>query len=143
MRKQALIQVIGTQKYLDGSDDQMDFTTTGTFYLREGAFYIIYRESAVTGMEGVTTSLKIEPHKVSLNRMGVADYKQVFEKGIHHRSTYVTPQGSFYLGVDTKEMEIRLTEQGGHITLKYNLFTEDDLVSQNTLRIIIKEDTPR
>jgi uncharacterized beta-barrel protein YwiB (DUF1934 family) len=143
VRKEAVIQVIGTQTYSDGSDDQMDFTTTGTFHRREGAYYIIYRESAITGMEGVTTSLKIEPEKVTLNRMGAADYKQVFEIGIHHRSTYVTPQASFYLGVETKEMEIHLTEHGGHITLKYNLFTEDDLLSQNTLRIIIKEDTPR
>ena len=143
MRKQALIQVIGTQVHSDGTSDRMDFTTTGTFYLREGAYYIIYRESAVTGMEGVTTSLKIEPEKVTINRMGVADYKQVFEIGFHHRSIYVTPQGSFYLAADTKEMEILLTEQGGHITLKYNLFAEEDLVSQNTLRIMIKEDAPR
>lgn len=140
MHEQVIIQVIGTQIDTEGTDDRMDFTTQGTFHKREGAYYIIYRETEVTGMQGVATSLKVEPEKVILNRMGAANYKQVFELGVLHPSTYVTPHGSFYLGVLTEEMGIHLTEQGGHITLKYNLFADDNLVSQNTLRIIIRRE---
>lgn len=143
MQKQAIIQVIGTQAYSEGTDDRMDFMTLGTFHKREDTYYIIYRETEVTGMAGVTTSLKIEAEKVILNRMGAANYKLIFELGTLNHAVYVTPHGSLYLGVYTQEMEIHLTEQGGHITLKYNLFSDDDLVSQNTLRIMIKEDAPQ
>lgn len=143
MHKQAIIQVEGTQTHTEGIDDRMDFATQGTFHKRGGAYYIIYRETEVTGMQGVTTSLKVESEKVILNRMGAANHKQVFELGMKHPSTYVTPHGSFNLGAYTEKMEIHLTEQGGHITLKYNLLVDDQLVSRNTLRIIIKEDAPQ
>lgn len=143
MRKEALIHVVGTQNYSEGLDDRMDFITTGTYHKRDNAYYIIYRESEITGMEGVTTSLKVETGKLTLNRMGAANYKQVFERGVLHHSTYITSMGSFYLGAQTEELEIRLTEYGGNITLKYNLYADNDLVSRNTLRIMIKEDTPR
>lgn len=143
MRKEVLIHVISTQSYSEGTDDRMDFMTTGTFHKREGIYYIIYHESEVTGMEGVTTSLKVGAEKVTLNRMGAANYKQVFELGVLHHSTYITAMGSFNFGAQTEELEIRLTEYGGHITLKYNLYTDNELVSRNTLRIMIKEDTPR
>lgn len=143
MRKEALIHVVGTQNYSEGLDDRMDFITTGTYHKRDNAYYIIYHESEITGMEGVTTSLKVEAEKLTLNRMGAANYKQVFERGVLHHSTYITSMGSFYLGAQTEELEMRLTEYGGHITLKYNLYADNDLISRNTLRIMIKEDTPR
>jgi uncharacterized beta-barrel protein YwiB (DUF1934 family) len=143
VHQRAIIQVIGTQTNSEGSDDVMEFTTLGTYHIRKGTYYIIYRESEVTGMEGVTTSLKIESDKVTLNRMGEANYKQIYQLGVLHRATYVTPQGSFYLGADTKEMEICLTEHGGHISLKYNLFIDEDFISQNKLRIMIKEEAPQ
>lgn len=39
-------------------------------------------------------------------------------------------------------IKITLTAQGGHISLKYNLFVDDELVSHNSLRIIIKGEPP-
>ncbi|WP_460000522.1 DUF1934 family protein [Paradesulfitobacterium aromaticivorans] len=38
--------------------------------------------------------------------------------------------------------KINLTAQGGHISLKYDLFVDDELVSHNSLRIIIKGEPP-
>ncbi|AGA70856.1 hypothetical protein Desdi_3470 [Desulfitobacterium dichloroeliminans LMG P-21439] len=143
MTDKVLIQVSSTQHYPEGHNDHMEFTTVGTFHHRAGAYYIIYRDTEITGMDGVTTSLKIEPTRVSLNRMGAIDHKQIFERGIRHGSSYVTPQGSLFLEVETKEMEIHLTELEGNITLKYDLFSGDQLVSHNRLRINIKEDAPQ
>ncbi len=143
MHEQAIIQVIGAQSYTEGTDDRMDFTTLGIFRKRKEAYYIVYRETEVTGMPGVTTSLKVESDKVTLNRMGAANYKQVFELGTLHHAAYVTPHGTLYLGAYTEEMENHLTDHGGHITLKYNLYADDNLVSQNKLRIMVREDAPQ
>ena len=143
MQKKTLIQVTGSQRYPDGSEDKMDFVTVGQLHIRQGNFYILYKESEVTGMAGVTTSLRVEKDKVVLNRMGAVDLKQIFEPGVLNSSTYVTAFGSLYLSVFTEHMEINLTDQGGSITLKYNLFADDELVSHNTLTMIIKEDPPR
>lgn len=143
MAKEVLIQINSAQTLEDGTDDSMSFFTKGNLYNRRGAFYIIYKETEVVGMENVTTSLKVEENKVTLNRMGSMDHKLTFEEGILHNSTYVTPHGSLFLEVHTEKIEINLTENGGHISLKYNLFSQEQLLSQNTLEIIIKEDAPQ
>jgi len=143
LRKSVLIQVKGTQVYPDGREDKQDFQTIGSFYKRQGDYYIIYQESEATGMTGVSTTLRVEKNKLTLNRMGSAEQRQIFEPGVLYYSTYVTSFASIYLSALTEEMEIGLTELGGHITLKYNLFTDDEKISQNTLMIMIKEDTPQ
>ncbi|AHF08300.1 hypothetical protein DESME_15615 [Desulfitobacterium metallireducens DSM 15288] len=143
MRKSARIQVKGIQVYPDGREDKQDSQVMGSFYKRQGDYYIVYQESEVTGMVGVSTALRVEKNKLTLNRMGAAEQRQIFEKDVLHHSTYVTPFASFYLGALAEEMEISLTELGGHITLKYKLFADDKKISQNTLMILIKEDTPQ
>lgn len=143
MPKEVLIHIVSVQSYEEGHDDRMEFTTVGTLHNRKGIYYIVYRDTLITGVTGVTTSLKVEPAKVTLNRMGAVDHKQVFEPGIWHGSPYVTPHGSFFFQIFTENMEIDLTELGGNITLKYNLFSDEHCVSHNSLRINIKEDAPR
>ncbi|MEL1133543.1 DUF1934 domain-containing protein [Desulfitobacterium sp. THU1] len=143
MADKVIIQVTSNQQYPEGQNDRMEFTTEGTSHHRAGAFYIIYRDTEITGMDGVTTSLKIESNRVTLNRMGAIDHKQVFERGVRHGSSYVTPQGSLFFEIETKAMEIHLTELEGKITLEYDLFSGDQLVSHNRLRINIKEDAPQ
>lgn len=143
MRKEAIIHVTSSQNYDDGTEDRMEFYTTGTYYKKGGAYYVLYRESQVTGMEGVTTALRAEQDKLVLNRMGAVDYKQAFEEGVLHRAAYVTAMGLFNLSVYTENLLISLTEYGGHITLKYDLYSDDGFVSKNALGITIKEDAPR
>lgn len=143
MRKSVQIQVKGTQTYPDGREEKQDFQAIGSFYKRQENYYIVYQESEATGMAGVSTTLQVEKNKLTLNRMGAAEQRQIFESGVLHHSTYVTQYASFYLGALAEEMEIGLTELGGHITLKYKLFADDKKVSQNTLMIFIKEDIPQ
>ncbi len=143
MSKEVVIQINSAQAFEDGADDSMELITKGTLHNRRGNYYIIYKDTAVTGMEGVTTSLKVDGSKVILNRMGSVDHKLTFEEGVLHGSTYVTPHGSMFFEVYTQNMEINLTEQGGNITLKYSLFSQEQLLSRNILEITIKEDAPQ
>ncbi|KLU59187.1 putative beta-barrel protein YwiB [Peptococcaceae bacterium CEB3] len=142
-KKNVLIRVVGTQKFSEGETDRLEFVTTGAFYERQGAFYLLYRESEVSGMAGVTTSLRIEGKHITLNRMGKAELKQEFQPGILHRGRYVTSFGTLWLSVLTTELEYDLTVMGGRISLEYDLFADDALVSHNGLEIIIKEEPPR
>lgn len=142
-KKQVLISVQGTQRFPEGHEDKMEFITLGTYHLRQGTFYLVYHESEVTGMEGVTTSVRVRGEHISLNRMGTMEFKQEFQPGVLHRGTYVTPFGTLWLSVFTKRTECDLTVQGGRISLEYDLFVDDELLSQNELKILIKEEPPR
>ncbi|MHB8126318.1 MAG: YwiB family protein [Desulfitobacteriaceae bacterium] len=141
MKKKVLITIAGTQQFAEGYDDKQEFFTLGTFDVQEGIFYISYQESEITGMEGVTTTLRIEPNYVILNRIGTVEVKQEFRPGILYRSTYITPFGDLLLSILSDEVESDLTAQGGRISLKYNLFVDDKFVSHNTLVITVKEES--
>ena len=140
MKKRVLISVAGTQQLEEGQEKQ-EFITVGTFDVQEGIFHILYKESDITGMEGVTTTLQIEPNYVILNRMGTAEVRQEFRPGVLYRSTYITPFGDLLLSVLPNEVESDLTAQGGRISLKYDLFVDDKFVSHNALMITIKEES--
>ncbi|EGW38936.1 DUF1934 domain-containing protein [Desulfosporosinus sp. OT] len=145
MQKKATIQVYGKQKYPEGHEDQQELITTGTFYERNGAFYVLYKESECesTGLEGVTTYLSIREGLVTLNRKGSVDLAQEFKKGVLNRSIYTTCYGKIWLSVMPHRVECDLTVHGGRISLEYDLFIDDNLVSYNLLLLNIKEDLPQ
>ena len=45
----------------DGETEQVELMTRGSFTMRDGSYYITYRETETTGYEGNVTTLKIAP----------------------------------------------------------------------------------
>ncbi len=101
MRK-VVVTVVGTQTDAGGEESRIEFVTVGSRQDRDGVSYITYRESAVTGMEGTTTLLKLYPDRLTVVRMGAVELKQEFGCGITSHSTYITPYGSLKMAVSTR-----------------------------------------
>lgn len=139
MKKDVIITVKGTQVNEFGETDTQELISKGTYHIKDGAYYIIYNESQVTGMEGTATSLKAEPGRVTLNRMGTSQHRQVFEPGVRHRGNYVTPFGIMYMAATSTKVEVNLTDSGGTINLEYVLEVENQKVSDNVLSLTIRE----
>lgn len=140
MRKEVVVTVVGTQQTDWGDEDTIEIVTLGSYYSKKDCYYIIYNESAISGMEGTTTSLKAEQNRVILNRMGTAELRQVFEKDVLNHGNYVTPYGAMKLTVIPSKVEVDLTELGGSINLEYELAIGNDRISNNKLSITVEED---
>ena len=145
MPRKVTIQINGKQKYPEGHEDQQELMTTGTFYERNGIFYIIYKDCASEsgGVEGITTFLSIKEGLVGLNRTGAVNNTQEFKKDVLNKSIYHTCFGKMWLSVMPHLVECDLTVHGGRISLEYDLFVDDNLVSYNRLLLNIKEDFPQ
>ncbi|MDP4158776.1 MAG: DUF1934 domain-containing protein [Bacillota bacterium] len=144
MQKKVIIQVNGKQRYPEGHEDQQEVTTEGMFYERDGVFYVLYEEagSESTGFEEVSTFLIIKEGLVTLNRRGAVDLTQEFKEGVLNRSIYTTSYGKIWISIIPHKIECDLTVHGGRISLEYDLFVDDNLVSHNLLLLNIKEDLP-
>jgi len=142
VQRKVSIQINGKQKYPEGHEDQQEIMTVGTYYERNGVFYVVYKdcEGDSTGFESTTTFLSVKDGAVGLNRKGTVDNKQEFIKGVLNRSIYTTCFGKMWLSVMPHLVECDLTVQGGRISLEYDLFVDDNLVSYNRLLLNIKED---
>jgi uncharacterized beta-barrel protein YwiB (DUF1934 family) len=138
LKKDVLVRVKGTQVNNLGERDSIEVITEGRFFIRKHNYYILYNETRVSGMEGTTTSLKIEPRRVTLNRMGTAAQKTTFQEGVLNEGYYVTPYGTMDITVLPSKVEVDLTEMGGSINLEYELQLGQEKVSDNQLQITVE-----
>lgn len=139
MKKQVLITVQGRQTNDCGEQDTQELVTVGEYICKDQVYYLLYKETEMCGMEGTTTSVKVEGERVVLNRMGATQLKQIFQVGETHQSNYVTPYGRMLLNVLTARVDVDLTEVGGSINLEYELTIGAEKVSDNKLFITVKE----
>lgn len=135
MKKKAIISVSSRQI---GDDEDIEVVTPGIFYNEDGDFCAEYAETEISGMEGTTTTLKINPEKFSLIRSGSTNAKMDFDKKTDSVSMYNTPYGTLELRIETKKLDISVGEKGGDIYIKYLLSVLGQEPLDTTLKINIK-----
>ena len=124
----------------DGADDNtIDFTTDGLYTYDGDTACLTYQESEVTGMEGTRTSVMVMPDQVVVDRDGAVTSRMIFRPGEKHAFLYDTPVGSATMHMDTRNMNARFNEHGGHMEIDYVLDMEHAFVSRNRFRLTVKE----
>jgi len=134
-----LIHIKGTQT-VDGESDVVELTTAGTLEKLADGWKLCYSESEVTGMNGTTTELHIQPQRVQLERTGSHPSMLILEKHRRHHCNYNTPYGTIDLGTYTSDLDCSLTEQGGALRFSYTLGFNGSVSSAHTVDITVQED---
>ena len=138
MKKEIMIKVVGKQKNTEGEENTIELTTEGTIYTKKDNTYIVYKESEISGMEGTTTSLKIEDDKkITMKRYGQTTSSLVFEKDKINKSDYSTAYGDFEIEIMTSFLDIDIKEekQKSKIEIKYHLVIPGFTESENRLLV--------
>ena len=124
MRRKVLLNIQGRQTYQGQEPEVIELVTEGTMTLRDGGWDICYQESDLTGLEGVTTTFRVEPGKIILNRSGGLQSQMVFQQGVSHDSLYSMPFGALMITVCASQVLFDITPDGGLIDLVYNIQIE-------------------
>ena len=118
----AAIRVKSVIKQKGEADHNVEVTTLGKVYLKEGVIYVFYDESEMSGMPGTKTMLKIKESRVQMSRSGANVSKLIFEPGVNHESKYGTPYGEFIMETSTDLINIDVDEKlVGKIQISYGL----------------------
>ena len=125
MKKRVMLCVEGKQQYPGQEPEILELVTEGTMEFRSGGWDISYEESALTGLEGVSTTFRVEPGKVILTRTGNLSSEMIFEEGVAYDSLYQMPFGALMLTVKATRVFFDLVPDGGVIDLSYNLTIEN------------------
>lgn len=120
-----VLTIQGRQLYADQDPEVIELITDGTLEKLEDGWQISYEESALTGMEGVFTTFRIQPGKITLIRTGRLRSEMVFEVGVLHESLYQMDFGALLIGVCAIGVDHSLTEQGGSVELAYRIDIEN------------------
>lgn len=125
-------------KQSNNDSDEIQVITPGKFYKKNKSYYAIYKETEISGMEGTTTTFKIEESKFSLIRIGSTSAKMEFEENTRNISMYTTPFGTMEVEVETNKLDIDISENGGKIYIDYNLCVSGQDLQKTFLMINIK-----
>jgi uncharacterized beta-barrel protein YwiB (DUF1934 family) len=136
-----VITIIGTQKDEKGEESRIECTAKGRYYERNSIRYIVYKDSEVSGLEDVTTMLKVYDRHVVLVRSGSVDHKQEFLLGEKSYSMYHTPYGTMQMSILTNSLKMALASTTGTVAIEYELEINGQWQSANTLSISIQEES--
>ena len=124
MKTNVLLSITGRQTYADQEPDEIQLVTEGTLEFMDGEWVLCYEESALTGLQGVSTKFQIRDKEITLTRTGKLNSQMVFKEGVAHDSLYQMEFGALMLTVCATRVEADITESGGVIDLNYNIEVE-------------------
>ena len=119
----------------------IELVTEGEFSYRDGGWDLRYEESDLTGLQGVTTTFRIEPEKITLSRTGRLNSQMVFQEGVSHDSLYQVEFGALMITVCATKVTYDLTEQGGTVDLVYKIELEQASAGQIDYHLEIRPKT--
>jgi len=125
MTYQVMLSIRGRQSYADQEPEIIELVTEGTMTFREGGWDISYKESPLTGLEGVETTFRVAPNVVTLTRRGALQSQMVFQQGVAHDSLYQMEFGTMMIRVCANQVFFDITPEGGCIDLSYEIEIEN------------------
>lgn len=125
MKRSVVLSIRGRQSYADQEPEVIELVTEGTMEFRDGGWDISYEESELTGLQGVTTTFRVEPGKVILDRTGRLTSRMIFQQGVSHDSLYQMEFGALMITVQATFVYFDLVPDGGVIDLTYNIDIEN------------------
>lgn len=139
MEKQVLITVDSVINGMAGNNDKMSLITEGKLVGENGRYMVSYEESELTGLNGTTTTLKVEKDSVTLIRQGNVEAMMLFEVGKTHLTDYDTQYGSVMLGITAQSVDVDFGDAGGDIRVEYILEYNRAYGGRNKLNVKVSE----
>ena len=124
MRIPVMLSICGRQNYIDQEPEVVELVTEGTLESKGNGWEICYKESDLTGMDGVSTSFLVESDKITLTRTGALTSQMVFRVGVPHESLYNMGFGALLITVNATKIQFSLSESGGSVDLSYGISIE-------------------
>lgn len=137
MTKDVLIRVHGIQ-FADGSQDNIEMITTGSYYKKNGKHYIIYEE-VLEGHEGIVKNvIRIQTDCMEVIKSGLTNIHMTFEQNKKHLSSYATPLGEFMVGLTTKTIFLDEEEDRIKVKVNYSLELNYEHVSECNIQVEVQ-----
>ena len=124
MKRPVILSIQGCQYYPEQDPEIIELVTEGTMEFRDGGWDICYEESDLTGLKGVTTTFRLEPGQVLLQRAGKLCSEMLFREGVSHDSLYQMEFGALMITVCAKQIQANISENGGVVDLVYSIHIE-------------------
>lgn len=142
MTKNVLVHILGRQREKFSGEEKMDLRKTveetslietknkASYYFKKGSHYILYEEPVEDFQGVIKNRIKITGNdKVEIKKSGLTDSHMIFEEGKNIQSLYRTPYGEMLMGVDTRQVLVRVEEEQIEVKLVYEIWVNEEPLS--------------
>ena len=138
MKQDVVLSIRGEQAYADQEPDVIELVTNGVLEKSGDGWELSYEETALTGMEGVTTTFTVAPDRIILTRTGKLNSHMIFREGVTHDSLYQMEFGTLLLRVCASQVFFDITPEGGVIDLVYDIEIENSATGLIDYHLVIR-----
>ena len=139
--KRVIVSICSIQRDHHGQELKLELVSAGKYYEKDGTRYFVYKESEITGMEGVTTVIKVQADgTLVLLLLGKIRNRQEYKVGKLCKSLYETPFGAMEISMKTYECKVELNDGIGEIRLVYDVLLGELASTYNQLIFTVRED---
>ena len=123
-------------------NEAIEVVNPANYYFKNGKHYVLYDE-LVEGIPGtIKNKIKITGEDtVEIVKTGVSNSHMIFQKNRKNLTYYKTPYGQMLVGVNTKNMEVSVTEKNIDILVEYELDVNHEPMADSTIRMNITSKT--
>ena len=126
MTKDVLVSISGMHMNIlteqKDEDEEIEVVTPASYYCRNGKHYIIYDEVVEVTPGTIKNKIKISGDSVvEIMNSGLSNAHMVFEKNRKNLTYYRTPYGQMLVGLNTRNMEIRVADDEIDVWVDYEL----------------------
>jgi len=148
MTKDVLISISGlhTETWNDKAyeamayeeDGAIEVVTPANYYWKNGKHYVLYDE-VVEGMAGtIKNKIKITGNeRIEIMKTGLSNAHMVFEKDKKNLTYYEMPLGQILVSVNTRKMEVDVTEHNIDVMVEYELDVNHEPLADCQIRMNI------
>lgn len=121
MTKDVLIAIKGLQ--FEGAEDaeEIEVIQKGRYYQRNGSHYLVYEEPIEESSDTIQNRIKFKEDEVSVTKKGAVNTMLSFRKNEKNMTNYVTPYGNLVMGINTRQINLLMTEDEIRIHVDYGL----------------------
>ncbi len=144
MTKDVLVSISGLHMDIEAeelpqqNEETIEVVTPANYYCRNGKHYIIYDE-VVEGVSGtIKNKIKITgADSVEIMKTGVSNAHMIFERNKKSLTYYKTPYGQMLVGLNTKNMEINVSDETIKVLVDYELDVNHEPLADCKIRMNI------
>ncbi|MDD6037647.1 MAG: DUF1934 domain-containing protein [bacterium] len=143
MTKEVVVTVLGMQKspHAGEAPQEVISKAEGVFYEKNGKKYVLFEEQEEETNHTTKNTVKLDGKSVELIRRGALSTHMLFESGVDFPTEYKTPYGSMMLNIVTKNLTIFESDEQIKVTIKYELRSNENLLSDCSTVITVKAGT--
>jgi len=143
MTKDVLISISGLHMELfegvtEDGEELVEIVTPASYYKKNGKHYILYDE-IIEGIPGtIQNKVKISgTDTLEIMKSGLSNAHMIFEKNKKNLTYYETPFGQMLVAVNTKKMEVTVTDQRIDVLVDYELDINHEPLADCKIRMNI------